>query len=108
MTFPSTITKQSTSDSPNAVGTFFAADIMKRNKQLILVLRETTTSYTAAQLITDEKHTSVRDALIIMCSSLVAIDGPCASIRVELAPTGSPLFSFLELKTFLKTFFLQL
>ena len=100
MTFPSTITEQSTSDSPNAVGTSFAADIIKRNKQLILVLRETTTSYTAAQLINDEKHTSVRDALIIMCSSLVAIDGPCASIRVDPAPSFVALQNNDSLKQF--------
>ena len=64
------------------------------------MLRETTTSHTAAQLINDEKHTSVPDALIIMCSSLVAIDGPCASIRVDPAPSFVALQNNDSLKHF--------
>ena len=45
---PRTVDPQSTSDPPAVVGTSFAADVIKRSKQLILVLRECVTSYTAS------------------------------------------------------------
>jgi hypothetical protein len=43
---PHSLTLQSTCDPPDAVGVSFAADVLKRERQLILVLRETVTSYT--------------------------------------------------------------
>ena len=64
----------------------FAADVLKQNRQLILVLRETASSYTAASLIENEKHDTLRDALARLCIELHPIDGPSAIIRTDPAP----------------------
>ena len=53
---PHTMVPQSTSDPPDGIGFSFAADVIKRQQQLIFVVRETITSYTAACLISDERH----------------------------------------------------
>ena len=47
---------QSSSDPPATIRVSFAADIVKRYRQLILVLRETVSSYTLTSLIESEKH----------------------------------------------------
>lgn len=43
-------------DPPDGLGISFAADIIKRYHQLILVVRETTTSFSAACLLDDERR----------------------------------------------------
>ncbi len=43
---PKTIVPQTTSDPPEVVGCMFASDVIKREKQNILVVRECVTSYT--------------------------------------------------------------
>lgn len=78
--------EQSTEDPPETVGFTFAADVLKRNKQLILVLRETSTSYTVASFIENEKRDTVRDSLICLCMELHPIHGPPAIVRVDPAP----------------------
>jgi hypothetical protein len=78
--------EQSTSDPPEAVGVNFAADIIKRNLQLILVLRETVTSYTAACIVANEQRITVRNALIQLAIELRPLDGPHAVIRTDPAP----------------------
>ena len=49
--FPKTLVKQSTEDPPDLVGISYAADVLKREKRLILVVRETASSYTTACFI---------------------------------------------------------
>lgn len=83
---PSARIEQSTSPPPDAVGQSFAADVIKRSRQLILVLRESVTSYTATRLLQDERHTSLRDALIQLCIQLRPLDGPPAIVRTDPAP----------------------
>ena len=77
---------QSTGDPPESVGTTFAVDIMKRERQLVLLLRETVTSYTTAMVVSDETHATLRDGLIPLCIGLNPLDGPCAIIRTDPAP----------------------
>ena len=84
--FPTAATEQSTSLPPDAVATRFAADVIRRNRQFILVLREHVTSYTTAMLIENEQHTTLRDALLTLCLNLHAVEGPPAVIRVDPAP----------------------
>ena len=43
---PHTLIEQTTSDPPDVIGTSFAADVLKGNRQLVLVVRECVTSYT--------------------------------------------------------------
>ena len=85
-TFPVAATEQTTSEPPKAVATRFSADVIRRTRQFILVLREHVTSYTAATLIQNEQHTTLRDALLTLCVTLHAVEGPPASIRVDPAP----------------------
>ena len=85
-TFPDSLVKQSSEDPPETVGVSFAADVLKRERQLILILRETVTSYTSTCLINDEKQGTLRDALACLSTELHPLDGPCAVIRVDPAP----------------------
>ncbi|CAC5392248.1 unnamed protein product [Mytilus coruscus] len=59
---PHTLNVQSTGDPPETIGSAFAADVMKRERQLILVVREYVTSYTAARVITDERHETLHNS----------------------------------------------
>ena len=83
-TFPSSLVSQSSDDPPEFVGVSFAADVIKRNRQLILVLCECTTSFTASCLIRDERHDTLRDALTQLIVDLHPLDGLSAIIRVEI------------------------
>jgi hypothetical protein len=75
-----------TSIPPPVVGSSFAADVIKSNRQLILLLRETVTSYTTACLIDSESAESLRSGLIRLCIELRPLDGPPAIVRVDAAP----------------------
>ena len=83
---PHFVQEQSTCDPPDSVGTSFAADVMKRQKQLILIVRECVTSYTMACIIEDERAETLRNALLRLCLELRPLDGPPAVIRTDPAP----------------------
>ena len=78
--------EQSSCEPPDVVGISFAADVLKRSRQLILVLRESVTSYTSTMVIEDERHHTLRDALLRLCIQLRPLDGPPAVIRTDPAP----------------------
>ena len=71
--------EQSTAPPPEAVGQYFAADLIKCSRQLILVLRETVTSFTSSLLVEDERHQTLGDALIQLCIQMRPMDGPPSS-----------------------------
>jgi len=75
-----------TSDPPPTIGLSFAGDVLRREKQFILVLRESVTSYTLACLIDSEDHINLRNGLIQLCVGLIPLDGPSATIRTDPAP----------------------
>jgi hypothetical protein len=77
---------QSTCDPPESIGLSFAADVMKRERQLVLVIRECVTSFTAARVIEDERHETLRNALLQLCIEMKPLDGPPAIVRVDPAP----------------------
>jgi len=77
--------EQSSYEPPNAVGISFAADVLKRSWQLILVLRESVMSYTSTMVIKDERHHTLRDALVQLYIQLHPLDGPPAVIRTDPA-----------------------
>jgi hypothetical protein len=68
------------------MGTTFAADVLKCNRQLILVLRETVSSYTSACLVASEQAESLRDGLVQLCVPMIPLDGPPAVVRVDPGP----------------------
>ena len=57
---PATVIEQSTSSPPESPRLMFAADVVKRERQLILVLRECVTSFTRTCVITSERHEDLR------------------------------------------------
>ena len=78
---------QSTSPPPDAMGRSFPADVIKRSRQLIFVLRKTVTSYTYTSVsLEDERHQTLRDAIVKLCLELHPTDGPPAVIRADPAP----------------------
>ena len=85
-TLPVVNQQQSTSDPPYVVGQTFAADILKRSRQLILVIRECVTSFTSACIVPDERRDSLRDGLITLLVGLRPLDGPRAIVRLDPAP----------------------
>lgn len=78
--------EHSSSQPPDKVGYLFAVDVLKRERQLILVLREYITSYTRTLLIENERHETLREGLLILCLELLPLDGPFAVIRTDPAP----------------------
>ncbi|VDI36804.1 Hypothetical predicted protein [Mytilus galloprovincialis] len=75
--FPKSLVEQSSEDPPDLVGISYVADVLKRNRQLILVVRETVTSYTSTCFIKDEKLAFKRSK--------------CVVVRVDPAPGFRPL-----------------
>ncbi|CAC5376647.1 unnamed protein product [Mytilus coruscus] len=96
--FPKNVLEQSSEDPPDLVGISFVADVLKRNRQLILVVRETVTSYTSTCFIQDEKLGSLRDGLIHLLIPLKPLNGPSVVIRVDPAPGFRPLCNDSYLK----------
>ena len=85
-TIPIQLQPQETVTVPNAVGFTFAADVMRRYRQFILILRETATSYTLTTCISSEKHEELRNGLMILCAQLCPLSDRGVSIRVDPAP----------------------
>ena len=83
---PKVRVEQSSQPPPDAIGLSFAADVIKRSRQFILVLRECVTSYTCSLVIEDERHSTLRDALIRLCVGMRPLDGPIAVVRTDPAP----------------------
>ena len=83
---PKTRSEQSSSDTLEAVGISFAADVMRRERQMIFVLCECATSYTAASIINDETRDTLRETLLMLCVALRPLDGPPAVVRTDPAP----------------------
>lgn len=77
---PREIFKQSNSKSPTFVGSEFAADVIRRTKQHILVVRETLSSYTSTSIIPDETGDSLRTGLLI---NTTPIRLPSCTVRVD-------------------------
>jgi hypothetical protein len=83
---PRMMLPQSTTDVPTGVGTAFAADVLKRERQLIFLLRESVTSYTTTCLLVSERADDLRDALLSACAELVPLKGVPVTIRTDPAP----------------------
>ena len=53
---PIPLIHQSSEDPPEVVGMSFAADVLKQNHQLVLLLKETNTSFTSECFVSDAKR----------------------------------------------------
>ena len=80
---PKEIFEQSNSSSPSSVGSEFAADVIQRKKQHILVVCDILSSYTTPSIITEETGDTLRTGLLINTAS---IRMPSCTILVDNAP----------------------
>ena len=90
-TMPTELHSQSSTIPPTSPLYVYSADVMRRCKQFIIVVRDTFSSYTAASIMSDEQHGSLRSNLIIIISSLRPNPQSKAEIRVDNAPGFQPL-----------------
>ncbi len=96
---PPTVVSQSCSDPPESIGVSFAGDVLKRERQLIFVLRECVTSFTSACFVDSETKLALRDAIIQLCVPLRPLDGPLAVIRTDAATALCPLIDDVTLRS---------
>ena len=89
--FSSSLVKQSSDYPPEVVSVSFAADVIKSYRQLILVQRECTTSFTTSCLVHDEKHDTLRDAHTQLIVGLHPLDSSqCIIIQLNLMKATIP------------------
>ena len=80
---PKEIFVQTSSPTPTAPGEQFAADVIRRNQQKIMVTRDVFSSFTSASLISDETADILRSSLI---SQTAFLRKDQSTIRVDNAP----------------------
>ena len=61
---PKEVLQQSSTPSPEQPGTLYHADVVRRKTQKIFVARDAHSSFTTASLIANEKHDTLRTAII--------------------------------------------
>ena len=83
---PKQLHKQSSTDFPESPCRSFAADIVRRFRQKIFVLRDTFSSFTTASLQPSEDHVTLKSAIITTVSSLRPTPQTEVTIRVDNAP----------------------
>ena len=89
---------QASSDPPTAVAYQFAADVLKRRGQLILVIREYVSAFTWTLLIPSEQHNDLRDGIVKSIIGFTPLDGPPSVIRTDAATGFQALTSDPTLK----------
>ena len=94
---PTMFKHQSTSIPPDVIGRSYSADVLKRELQLILVIRENVSSLTDATLINDEKGISLKRGLIKLMSKLHPPSSPPVSVRVDPGTGFQSISKDLEL-----------
>jgi hypothetical protein len=90
---PAHVHPQSSCPAPDRLGVSFCLDIMKRNKQLVVVLRETVSAFSFTMFVTDEKRDSMRNAILTLCADVRSLGDQNIYIRVDPAPGLSSLAS---------------
>lgn len=83
---PTALQSQSSCEPPDVIGTNFAVDVMRRYRQFVLVMRETVSSYTLTCLVENERHETLRDAIVMLCAGVKPHGSGGATIRVDPGP----------------------
>lgn len=78
---PKEVEDFSTSKTPTKPGEYFAADVMCRARQKILVVRECFSQFTITRVIPDEKSSTLRDSLLECTAELKSPSG--CIVRVD-------------------------
>ena len=92
-TLPTELHHQSSSIPPTSPLYVFAADVLRRSKQFIFVVRDTFSSYTYANIIDNEQKDTLRSSLIVSISSLRPNPQSSATVRIDNAPGLSALIN---------------
>ena len=79
---PAEVFKQSPTKSPSSPGCIFFADVLRRCRQKVCVVRDVHSSYTTASFVPDETAQSLKTALLISTSML---RGPECKVRIDTA-----------------------
>ena len=74
---------EQSSTKPESIGSHFNADVVKREKQNILVLRENISAFTTAKIIANEQANTLKDSLLILLSQVCPCAGVSATVRVD-------------------------
>ena len=82
---PTKFHEQSTSTPASIIGSRFSADVIRREKQFILLMRESISSFTDAVIIPNETADSLRDGIILLASRMRSPVSPHAVIRTDPA-----------------------
>ena len=96
---PSELHHQSSSIPATSPLYVYAADILRRCKQFIYVIRDTFSSFTVASIIDNEKHETLRSILIVSISSLRPNPQSKATVRIDNAPGFIALLNDVYLST---------
>ena len=89
---PHALIPESSDPPPTHFAHKFAADCIKRNKQIILVLRECASSYTQADLIPSETAHDITEGLIRLSNLVRPSKLSPMSIRVDPHPSHKSMF----------------
>ena len=93
---PRAMIEQSSDPPPQFVGEKLAADIMKRHSQKIFIIRESVTSYTLAELVTDEKADTISEALLRQCNLLRPSSNSNITVRLDPHQSHQSLYKYLQ------------
>ena len=83
---PKSLIPESTSDPPASIGSCFAADVMCRERQKILVIREYVSCFTRSSILQSEQSDDIRSALVTLIHNIFPMDGPLVIIQTDNAP----------------------
>ena len=83
---PKELHYQSSTDFPETPYKSFAADVVKRFHQKIVVIRDTFSSFTTASIQPNEDHTTLRNTLINDISTMRPTPQTIVTVRVDNAP----------------------
>ena len=89
---PKSLQKESSDPPPSFISQKCAADVIKRNSQLVLVLRECVSSYTQSQLISRETAEEISEGLVVLANLIRPSDMTPMTIRVDPHSSHRSLF----------------
>ena len=97
---PRELQEQSSSVQTTTTATNFAADVLRRYKQKIFVMRDTLSAFTITSIVSDETSDSLRSAIVEAVSSIRANPLTTVTIRSDNAPGLAALKDDLMLQKY--------
>lgn len=96
-TVPPHLHTQSSEAPPSAIARSFAADVMRRHGQFVLLLRETVSSFTATTFLDSESAQNLKEGLLVLLAQLQCLQGQPIEVRTDSAPGLQALANDAEL-----------